>query len=178
MFNGYRLISVCRLSEFPDLRHLNRLRHIGLSFNQISEIPQPITQCLPENIISIDLSWNWLSSLRFLVRALLPYENRLKILCLMGNPLTLMGIRYKPRILNAFPKLSVLDDVALGEHRDRLAGLKYNGDLSSALDEDTVSFSFNLQLTEASPNSELGGVQSAVPAAPVKKSKDAPVEPV
>jgi hypothetical protein len=152
---------------------------VGLSFNQISELPQPLTKCLPIQLVSIDLSWNCLSNMRMVIKALLPFENRLKILCLLGNPLVLMGARYKPRILNSFPRLSVLDDNFLDEHRDPLAGLKYDGDLSSAQDETLFTISINLQLVENGQGTDTAPQQStAAFAPPAKKGKDAAAEPV
>lgn len=152
-------VTIRRLTEMPHLKHLLRLRHIGLSNNAIETLGRSIGDYLPRSVISIDLSWNRLLSIGATISALLPFESSLRLLCLLGNPMVLVGSKYRLCLLNAFPHLLYLDDLRLGAHSGMfnsasltlMENINAVEDMLRVNDDDddvVISMGFNVIVTE------------------------------
>ncbi|KAI9100567.1 hypothetical protein DFS34DRAFT_648486 [Phlyctochytrium arcticum] len=112
----------------PVTTHLRDLQHLGLAYNSIANFnSQPVhlnedeprkdhfperVYLLSDSLVSLDLSWNDFSHLNDLTNylRLLPH---LKILALVGNPITLLQ-RYRKHVVHYLPNLNVLDDEEVG----------------------------------------------------------------
>ena len=57
------------ISKCPDLHSLYKLLHVGLGYNQITEMPHAILW-LPTTLISMDLSFNNLYDLKGTIQSL------------------------------------------------------------------------------------------------------------
>eukprot|EP00736_Rhodelphis_marinus_P002639 Rmarinus@m.4559 len=104
--------------EIPVLDSPENIVQLSLGYNLIST-PEGVTAF--SNVLSLDLSWNNLTSLYDVLSALqeLPH---LAQLWLTGNPLTLvMGARFS--LVESLPDLRVLDDLAVTEE-ERQAVMK------------------------------------------------------
>ncbi|NXX93233.1 LRC43 protein, partial [Centropus bengalensis] len=100
------------------------LQHLGLGYNRLCSQWQDkfLTADFWPNLISLDLSFNNLTDLLGLVSQLATLQ-KLRILVLQGNPLTLIPT-YRGFLVDSLPKLSVLDDIHVGsEERQKFLGL-------------------------------------------------------
>ncbi|KAI9004215.1 hypothetical protein BC832DRAFT_621559 [Gaertneriomyces semiglobifer] len=145
-----------QLYRCPNVSRLASLVHLGLGYNNIESLwdvspvdavgqSVPLTQTktavswLPDSLLSLDLSWNALSSLDDTLDVLeqLP---RLKLLTLVGNPISLL-LNYRRHVVVRLPKLLSFDDVeVLAEERVEEAELgEYPYSVSLALTVETLS---------------------------------------
>lgn len=98
--------SISRVQSLVSLRYL---QHIGLGFNQLSNID--FLRDASHMLISVDLSFNELEDIHHVVDMVsqLPH---LQILALMGNVMSL-NPNYRPFVIRECQNLMILDDIKI-----------------------------------------------------------------
>ncbi|XP_074061651.1 leucine-rich repeat-containing protein 43 isoform X2 [Macrotis lagotis] len=100
------------------------LQHLGLGHNRLHGLleSQFITSTYWPNLVSLDLGYNELTELRYMIAGLCTLP-QLRLLVLQGNPLALVP-HYRGYTIDCLPQLFVLDDISVSpEERYLFQGL-------------------------------------------------------
>ena len=107
--------SIVDLSSEP---FSGKLQHLGVSFNRLR---CPAVIALPRfhrHLMSLDLSYNALVEISPIAAALSDLEH-LRMLCLAGNPLSLLQM-YRSLVCSALPRLKMLDNIIIEDYEQVL----------------------------------------------------------
>jgi len=123
---------ILKLDGFPLFK---RLKMLLIGHNQISSIAVSLAESLP-NLEHLNLSHNNISSIGELES--FKKFSSLKMLSLMGNPVTLLD-NYRLYLIFTCPKLKILDFTKVTHVEKRNARMMFNGEKGKSALESTVS---------------------------------------
>ncbi|KAJ1514385.1 hypothetical protein HMI56_000565 [Coelomomyces lativittatus] len=95
-------LSANKITEVPNFSYLTQLIHLNLSYNLIPDLPETLMSVFPLHLQSLDLTFNEIQSRNSLLYV--PKLTNLKILSLMGNPVSLSPL-YKSSLWSNGPHL-------------------------------------------------------------------------